>query len=51
MNIFTVNAIPMFISEGGVGSPCAAQIKFFDVYYVNPPVVGFHVVGYGDCDD
>jgi len=45
MNIFTVNSIPMFITEGGVGGAGPAQIKFFDVYYVNPPVVGFHVIG------
>lgn len=45
MKIFTVNAIPMFVGAGTPGTAGPAQIKFFDVYYVNPPVVGFHVVG------
>lgn len=46
MQTFAVGVIPLFINtSGGVISPGPAQIKFFDVYYVNPPVVGFHVMG------
>jgi len=35
----------MYLAGAGSGEGCPAQIKFFDVYYVNPPVVGFHVIG------
>lgn len=45
MQTFTIGSIPLFITEGVVGTAGPARLKFFDVYYVVPPVVGFHVVG------
>jgi hypothetical protein len=44
---------PIFL--GGLGSGgnqglIAPQIKFFDVFYCFPPVVGFHVVGSKEDD-
>lgn len=38
----------LFLGTAGIGlnfGQIAPQIKFFDVYYTLPPVVGFHVIG------
>jgi len=45
MLTFSSGSIPLFITTSGVGGQGPAQIRFFDVYYTNPPVVGFHVLG------
>lgn len=45
MLTFSSGSIPLFITTAGVGGQASAQIRFFDVYYTTPPVVGFHVIG------
>jgi len=45
MRIIPAQVIPMFRQE--VAGPIAAQLLTFDVYYSEPPVVGFQVMG---CD-
>lgn len=45
MRIYPGQVIPLFVGDGSLGSSGAPQIRFFDVYYVNPPVVGLQVVG------
>lgn len=45
---FLGSSIPVFVGQAGVGQnfgQIAPQVQFFDVFYTNPPVVGFHVVG------
>lgn len=40
--------IPLFLGQGGVGQnfgQIAPQIRFFDVYYIHPPVVGLQIIG------
>jgi len=40
----------LFLGESGIGTnfgQIAPQIRFFDVFYSLPPVVGFHVIAYG----
>lgn len=39
---------PMFLSAVSFGGQ-APQVRFFDVFYTLPPVVGFHVIG--DVDE
>jgi hypothetical protein len=45
MRIIPAQVIPIFREK--VDGPTAAQLLTFDVYYSEPPVVGFQVVG---CD-
>ena len=45
MKIYTGQVIPMFLGSSGAGGAIAPQIRFFDVYYTVPPVVGFTVIG------
>lgn len=38
----------LFLGDTGIGSnfgQIAPQIKYFDIYYTLPPVVGFQVLG------
>lgn len=48
MKILPFGVIPMFVDGAGIGDnfgATGAQIRYFDVFYVNPPVVGFQVTG------
>lgn len=39
---------PVFLGDAGVGQnfgQIAPQIKSFDVFYCQPPVIGFQVIG------
>lgn len=35
----------MFLGMSGIGPLPGAQIRFFDVYYILPPVVGVQILG------
>ena len=48
MKIYSINSIPLFIGTGNLSGKTAPQIRFFDVYYIDPLVVGFHVTGGSD---
>ena len=53
MRVLPIHVIPIFLDSGvlpdpGVGG-CGAQIRYFDVYYRVPPVVGFSIIGCA-CD-
>jgi hypothetical protein len=48
MRFIPHNTAIIFLGTSGVGSnygQIAPQLRFFDVYYTTPPVVGFHAVG------
>lgn len=48
MKIFSPFSIPLFLGTAGVGSSfgqIAPQVRFFDVYYTLPPVVGLQIIG------
>lgn len=46
LNAFTPGAIPIFLGDASIGSlTIPAQIISFDSYYIEPIVVGFHVIG------
>lgn len=48
MKFLAGQAIPLFLGQTGIGEnfgQIGAQIRYFDVFYVQPPVVGFHIVG------
>ena len=46
MRFYPINAIPFFTSGSGVGGTSAPQIRFFDVYYTEAPIVGFQIIGF-----
>lgn len=51
MRFLPQNTSVVFLGDSGMGEnfgQIAPQIKMFDVYYTQPPVVGFHVVGEDD---
>ena len=46
MKILPSNVVPVFMDGAGIGhdfGQIAPQVRYFDVYYINPPVVGFSV--------
>lgn len=46
MKILPSNVVPVFMPGAGIGNDfglIGPQIRYFDVYYINPPVVGFSV--------
>ena len=48
MNFFTPNSEPLFLENAGIGynfGLIAPQIKYFDVFYTLPPVVGLQILG------
>ena len=45
MKIYPGGVIPLFLSSGALTGQIAPQIRFFDVYYVDAPIVGFHIIG------
>lgn len=49
MQIITPGVHALFLGDAGIGDgnaiQCEAPIKDFDVYYDEPLIVGFHVVG------
>ena len=49
MRVIPINAIPVYLSESGAAVGCPPAIRFFDVYYTCPPIVGLHVVGLQGC--
>lgn len=48
MRILPSHVIPIFLNQGTLTGQIAAQLLSFDVYYTNPPVVGFHVLSCSD---
>jgi hypothetical protein len=47
MHFYPTNINPLFTSGYGVGGGSSApQIRFFDVYYTEAPIVGLQVIGY-----
>lgn len=51
MRVLPIHVIPIFLSTSLPGE-AGAQVRMFDVFYKNPPVVGWHVAGAVDdgCD-
>lgn len=48
MRVMTPHSIPVFLGNSGIGSsfgPLPALIRDFDVFYKDPILVGFHIVG------
>jgi len=48
MKILSGNVVAVFVGDAGIGSgfgQIGPQVRYFDIYYVNPPVVGFQVSG------
>lgn len=46
MKILPSNTVPVFMDGAGIGhdmGQIGPQIRYFDVYYINSPVVGFTV--------
>jgi hypothetical protein len=46
MKILPSGTVPTFMDGAGIGhdfGQIAAQIRYFDVYYISSPVVGFTV--------
>lgn len=43
MQTFSNGSIPLFLASGR--SKFAPQLRFFDVMYLDPPAVGFQVIG------
>jgi hypothetical protein len=47
VQFYPANVIPLFTSGTGVGGGSSApQIRFFDVYYTEAPIVGLQVIGF-----
>lgn len=48
MKFLPQNTNIVFVGDAGMGEnfgQIAPQLRTFDVYYTQPPVVGFHVIG------
>jgi hypothetical protein len=48
MRVMTPHSIPIFLRNSGIGfkyGSTGAQIRNFDVYFISPIIVGFHVLG------
>lgn len=51
MKFIPANTSILFLGDTGVGEnfgQIGPQIRYFEVMYLNPPVVGFEVVGSDD---
>lgn len=44
MRVLPIHVIPIFLGQAA-GCQTSAQLKFFDVFYTSPPVVGFDIIG------
>jgi len=44
LRILPAHVIPIFLKKAAIGE-LGAQVRFFDAYYKEPPIVGFHVLG------
>jgi hypothetical protein len=45
MRVLPIHVVPIFLGQGA-GGALGAQLCYFDVFYTEPPIVGFHV----SCD-
>lgn len=47
MIFFAPHSIPIFLTRGRTYEPPPPNLKFFDAYYIDSPIVGLDIMGMG----